>query len=159
MPDTMLLRDILDRMRQDGCGGRAGKAELFTGIAGVSSRLVRADRPARWLTRKDFAPRPRVRWPLATYPRAEGAPAIWPRIARTAVSARSTISQLGANGLPLIGASAVAVLPEHRPGLFYGHLGECQCGWGRLSGCQRHCGHAKRRQNGGKQRLRRGQPE
>ena len=36
----MLIRDILNRMRHDGCGGRAGKAELLTGIAG-SSRPVR----------------------------------------------------------------------------------------------------------------------
>jgi hypothetical protein len=35
------LRDILERMRHDGCGGRAGKAELLTGIEGVSSRPVR----------------------------------------------------------------------------------------------------------------------
>jgi hypothetical protein len=35
------LRDILDRMRHDGCGGRAGKAELVTGIEGASSRPVR----------------------------------------------------------------------------------------------------------------------
>jgi hypothetical protein len=35
------LRAILARMRHDGCGGRAGKAELLTGIEGVSSRPVR----------------------------------------------------------------------------------------------------------------------
>ena len=35
------LRNILDRMRHDGCGGRAGKAELLSGIEGVSSRPVR----------------------------------------------------------------------------------------------------------------------
>jgi hypothetical protein len=35
------LRDIIARMRHDGCGGRAGKAELVTGIEGVSSRPVR----------------------------------------------------------------------------------------------------------------------
>jgi hypothetical protein len=35
------LRDIIARMRRDGCGGRAGKAELLTGIEGVSSRPVR----------------------------------------------------------------------------------------------------------------------
>jgi hypothetical protein len=37
----MLIRDIIARMRHDGCGGRAGKAELLTGIEGVSSRPVR----------------------------------------------------------------------------------------------------------------------
>jgi hypothetical protein len=37
----MLIRDILDRMRHDGCGGRAGRVELLTGIEGVSSRPVR----------------------------------------------------------------------------------------------------------------------
>ena len=35
------LRAILARMRHDGCGGIAGKAELLTGIEGVSSRPVR----------------------------------------------------------------------------------------------------------------------
>ena len=35
------LRDILDRMRHDGCGGRAGRVELLTGIAAPSSRPVR----------------------------------------------------------------------------------------------------------------------
>ena len=35
------LRTILAKMRHDGCGGLAGKAELLTGIAGVSSRPVR----------------------------------------------------------------------------------------------------------------------
>jgi hypothetical protein len=37
----MPLRHILDRMRHDGCGGRAGRTELVTGIEGVSSRPVR----------------------------------------------------------------------------------------------------------------------
>ena len=32
---------ILAKMRHDGCGGRAGKAELLSGIEGVSSRPVR----------------------------------------------------------------------------------------------------------------------
>jgi hypothetical protein len=35
------LRAILARMRHADCGGRAGKAELLTGIEGVSSRPVR----------------------------------------------------------------------------------------------------------------------
>jgi hypothetical protein len=39
VPDVTLLRDIIDRMRHNGCGG--GKAELLTGIEGVSSRPVR----------------------------------------------------------------------------------------------------------------------
>jgi hypothetical protein len=34
------LADILRRMRHGGCGGLAGKAELLTGIDGVSSRPV-----------------------------------------------------------------------------------------------------------------------
>jgi hypothetical protein len=38
---NMKLRTILDRMRHDGCGGRAGKAELVNGVEGVSSRPVR----------------------------------------------------------------------------------------------------------------------
>ena len=37
----MLLRDFLARMRHQGCGGGAGRAELLTGIDGVSSRPVR----------------------------------------------------------------------------------------------------------------------
>ena len=37
----MPIRDIIARMRHDGCGGRAGKAELLTGIEGASSRPVR----------------------------------------------------------------------------------------------------------------------
>ena len=35
------MRDIIARMRHDGCGGLAAKAELLTGIEGVSSRPVR----------------------------------------------------------------------------------------------------------------------
>jgi hypothetical protein len=37
----MLLRDIIARMRHDSCGGRPGKVELLTGIAGASSLPVR----------------------------------------------------------------------------------------------------------------------
>jgi hypothetical protein len=37
----MLIRDIIARMRHDGCGCRAGKVELLTGIEGASSRPVR----------------------------------------------------------------------------------------------------------------------
>ena len=37
----MQLRDIVERMRHDGCGGRAGRVELMTGIDGVTSRPVR----------------------------------------------------------------------------------------------------------------------
>jgi hypothetical protein len=37
----MLIRDIIARMRHDGCGGRAGRVELLTGIEGASSRPVR----------------------------------------------------------------------------------------------------------------------
>jgi hypothetical protein len=40
---SMVLRVLLSRMRHDGCGGRAGRAELLTGIDGVSSR------PVRWI--------------------------------------------------------------------------------------------------------------
>jgi hypothetical protein len=38
---NMLIREVLKRMRHDGCGGRPGRAELLTGIEGVSSRPVR----------------------------------------------------------------------------------------------------------------------
>ena len=31
----MLIRDVIARMRHDGCGGRAGRVELLTGIKGV----------------------------------------------------------------------------------------------------------------------------
>jgi hypothetical protein len=34
----MLIRDIIDRMRHDGCGGRAGKVELLTSIEGDARR-------------------------------------------------------------------------------------------------------------------------
>jgi hypothetical protein len=37
----MPLREIIWRMRHDGCGGGAGRAELLTGIEGASSRPVR----------------------------------------------------------------------------------------------------------------------
>ncbi len=35
------IRTMLTKMRHDGCGGRAGNAELLTGIGGVSSLPVR----------------------------------------------------------------------------------------------------------------------
>jgi hypothetical protein len=35
------LAEILARIRHDGCGGLPGKAELLTGIEGVSSQPVR----------------------------------------------------------------------------------------------------------------------
>jgi hypothetical protein len=38
---NMPIRDILKRMRHDGCGGRPGRVELLTGIEGASSRPVR----------------------------------------------------------------------------------------------------------------------
>jgi hypothetical protein len=37
----MLIRDIIARMRHDGCGGRPSRVELLTGIEGASSRPVR----------------------------------------------------------------------------------------------------------------------
>jgi hypothetical protein len=37
----MPIREVLKPMRHDGCGGRAGKAELLTDIEGASSRSVR----------------------------------------------------------------------------------------------------------------------
>jgi hypothetical protein len=37
----MVPRVLLSRMRHDGCGGGVGRAELLTGIDGVSSRPVR----------------------------------------------------------------------------------------------------------------------
>jgi hypothetical protein len=38
---NMLIREVLKRMRHDGCGGLPGRAELLTGIEGISSRSVR----------------------------------------------------------------------------------------------------------------------
>jgi hypothetical protein len=35
------LRDILGKVRHDGCGGLAAKAELLSGVEGVTSRPVR----------------------------------------------------------------------------------------------------------------------
>jgi hypothetical protein len=35
------IRELLAKLRHDGCGGRAGRAELLTGIDGVSSRPER----------------------------------------------------------------------------------------------------------------------
>jgi hypothetical protein len=37
----MLLSYIIAKMRHDGCGGRAGRVELLTGIEGASLRPVR----------------------------------------------------------------------------------------------------------------------
>jgi hypothetical protein len=37
----MPIRTILDRMRHDGCSGRAGRVELLTGIEGAVSRPIR----------------------------------------------------------------------------------------------------------------------
>jgi hypothetical protein len=48
-------RDILARMRHNGCGGLAGKAELLSGIEGVSSRPVR-----RIVVRKGRSPRQKI---------------------------------------------------------------------------------------------------
>jgi hypothetical protein len=39
--NALTIREIIARMRHDGCGGRAGRVELLTGIEGTSSRPVR----------------------------------------------------------------------------------------------------------------------
>ena len=36
-----VLRVLVSRIRHEGCGGRAGRAELVTSIEGTSSRPVR----------------------------------------------------------------------------------------------------------------------
>jgi hypothetical protein len=41
----MRIGDIIKRARHDGCGGRAGTAELLTGIEGASSRPIRKAAP------------------------------------------------------------------------------------------------------------------
>jgi hypothetical protein len=38
---ALTIREIIASMRHDGCGGRAGRVELLTGIEGASSRPVR----------------------------------------------------------------------------------------------------------------------
>jgi hypothetical protein len=38
---NMRLRDFIARVRHEGCGGRAAKAELVTGTESASSRPVR----------------------------------------------------------------------------------------------------------------------
>ena len=38
---AMPIREIIAKMRHDGCGGRVGRVELLTGIEAASSRLVR----------------------------------------------------------------------------------------------------------------------
>jgi hypothetical protein len=40
-PRDMPLRVLLARARHEGCGGRAGRVKLLTGIDGVTSRPVR----------------------------------------------------------------------------------------------------------------------
>jgi hypothetical protein len=37
----MLIRDLLAKLRHDGCGGQPGRVELLTGIEGASSRPIR----------------------------------------------------------------------------------------------------------------------
>jgi hypothetical protein len=52
----MPIREIIERMRHDGCGGRAGKVELVTGIDGASSHPGAEDRAAgRRLTKPEVA--------------------------------------------------------------------------------------------------------
>jgi hypothetical protein len=55
----MLIREILKRMRHDGCGGQPGRVELLTGIEGVSSRPVRRCCWAEW---RACAGRPARSW-------------------------------------------------------------------------------------------------
>jgi hypothetical protein len=40
-PRDLPIREIIKRMRHDGCGGRAGKVELLTGIDGASRPVRR----------------------------------------------------------------------------------------------------------------------
>jgi hypothetical protein len=47
-----LLRDIIAKMGHDGCGGRAAKVELITGIRGRQQPAGASDRAARGLTAK-----------------------------------------------------------------------------------------------------------
>jgi hypothetical protein len=37
----MRIRDILAKMRHNGCGGRAGKVELIPGIEGASRSVLK----------------------------------------------------------------------------------------------------------------------
>jgi hypothetical protein len=45
----MLVRDIIARMRHDGCGGRPGRVELLTGVEGASSRALNRPCPLNQL--------------------------------------------------------------------------------------------------------------
>jgi hypothetical protein len=44
---AMLICDIIAKMRHDGCGGRAGRVELLTGIEGASRRPMKEWRTFR----------------------------------------------------------------------------------------------------------------
>jgi hypothetical protein len=44
----MLIRDIIAKMRHDGCGGRARRVGLLTGIEGASSRRCGRSRCWAW---------------------------------------------------------------------------------------------------------------
>ena len=50
VPAVTLLRDIIEKMRHDGCGGRAGRAELITGIGGSQQPAGAADPAAKGVT-------------------------------------------------------------------------------------------------------------
>jgi len=60
---ALLLRHILDRARHDGCGGRAGKADLLTGIAGGEQPRGAAHRASSRLTKSEAAARVRCGGP------------------------------------------------------------------------------------------------
>jgi hypothetical protein len=81
----MLIRDIIARLRHDGCGGRAGKVELLTGIEGASSR--RCGGSCWWAS--DVGPGPHP--PARPHRRLERAGAgAWPCRSRSPGSTKRT---------------------------------------------------------------------
>jgi hypothetical protein len=91
----MVIRDIIDRMRHDGCGGRAGRAELLTSIRwrqqppGAADRACWRRRPltgpsAPWLwCRGTAAASFRARWSVPTIVWRRGGRRDWPRHSQT----------------------------------------------------------------------------
>ena len=73
------LFDILHRMRHDGCGGLTGKAELLTGIEGVSSRPGAQDGAAPLRCETIHSSRPSRRSILPANIGRSGRAGMWPR--------------------------------------------------------------------------------
>jgi hypothetical protein len=120
----MLIRDIIDRMRHDGCGGRAGRVELLTGIEGVGSRAGAADRAggrrraADWgsAARMVVVPRDRrgfipARWAVPTIVWRRAGCRDWDRSSQT-----GALRSAGLGDLPM----TVRILPPPQHDAAYG---------------------------------------